>query len=332
MSPQRQPSRGCSAALVAGLCSAAVLAAEPDVLHQGIAHDALYDVCFDARGGVAVGAAGVVLTSSDAGASWQPQPQEATPLALLGVACGDERRLAVGQTGIVLIDDGKGWRRVESGTGQRLLAVAMNGSGLAVAVGGFGAVMLSRDRGESWEPVAFDWPALVEDFAEPHLYDVAVAEDGTITLVGEFEIVMRSPDGGASWARVHKGDASLFGLHIGSSGAGYAVGQEGRILRSSDGGASWEALEAPVDAPLLGVWASADDRVMVSGMRTMLAGSPGGASWNRLEGADIATGWYAAVASATGDAERIVSVGNAGRVLGFASVATAEEDDDKHKP
>ena len=47
------------------------------------------------------------------------------------------------------------------------------------------------------------WPALVGDFAEPHLYDVAVAEDGAITLVGELEMVMRSPVGGATWARVH---------------------------------------------------------------------------------------------------------------------------------
>lgn len=331
MPRRRGLARGCATLLLATLCGAAAGAAEPAVLHQGIAHDALYDVCFDARGAVAVGAAGVVLASRDAGASWQPQPQEATALALLGVACTDQRRLAVGQAGIVLVDDGNGWRKVESGTEQRLLAVAMNDTGLAVAVGGFGAVMLSRDRGESWEPVAFDWPALVEDFAEPHLYDVAVAEDGAITLVGEFEMVMRSPDGGATWARVHKGDASLFGLHIGPSGVGYAVGQEGRILRSADGGASWEALAAPVDAPLLGVWASADDRVLVSGMRTMLAGGAGGASWRRLEGADIATGWYSAVASATADGQRIVSVGNAGRVLGFAPTVTTEEDDN-HQP
>lgn len=316
------------ALVVAGPCCATVVpAAEPELLHQGIAHDALYDVCFDARGGVAVGAAGMVLASGDAGESWQPQAQEATSLALLGVACADERRVAVGQTGIVLIDDGKGWRKVESGTGQRLLAVAMNRSGLAVAVGGFGAVLLSRDRGESWEPVAFDWQTLVEDFAEPHLYDVAVAEDGTITLVGEFELVMRSPDGGASWVRVHKGEASLFGLHIGAGGTGYAVGQEGRMLRSSDGGASWTVLDTGVDAPLLGVSVLDDGRVLVSGMRTMLEGGAGGATWSVLSGADIATGWYAALATAPGDGGRVVTVGNGGRVLGLAQQVTTQEDD-----
>lgn len=310
------------APLLLALAGSAAFAAEPAVLHEGIAHDALYDLCFDARGGIAVGAGGVVLASDGSGGAWQPQEQGLTGLALLGVSCGDARRIAVGQMGTVLVEEGGAWRKVESGTEQRLLAVAQNSSGLVVAVGGFGAVLLSRDRGESWEPLAFDWQTIVEDIAEPHLYDVGVAEDGTITMVGEFELVMRSTDAGASWQRVHKGDASLFGLHLGPSGIGYAVGQQGRILRSADGGASWTVLDAQVDAPLLGVWASADDRVLVSGMRVLLAGADGGASWKAVEGADIAVGWYAALAAAPQATDRIISVGNRGRVLAIAADAT----------
>jgi len=318
---------GVAAALLWG-CAA--LAAEPELLlHQGIAHDALYDACFDARGGIAVGAAGVVLASDGEGLSWRPQPQPATSLALLGVACGEGRRLAVGQSGTVLIDDGGGWRAVDSGSEQRLLAVAIDASGLAAAVGGFGTVLLSHDHGETWQPVSFDWPALVEDFAEPHLYDVAITPGGTITVVGEFEIVMRSTDAGASWTRAHKGDASLFGLHLGADGTGYAVGQAGRILRSSDGGASWTALESPVDAPLLGVWASATDDVWISGMRTVLAGEAGGTRWRALSGADIAVGWYQGVAPAPQRPGRVIAVGNEGRVLDLAAAAT-NQDDDKH--
>ena len=45
------------AALIALACVRVAFAGEPLIVHQGIAHDALYDVCFDARGGVAVGAA-----------------------------------------------------------------------------------------------------------------------------------------------------------------------------------------------------------------------------------------------------------------------------------
>jgi photosystem II stability/assembly factor-like uncharacterized protein len=280
-------------------------------------HDALYDVCFNAGGGTAVGVAGLILESDAAATGWKPREGASlTPLSLLGVACGARRRIAVGQLGTVLLDEGGGWHAVDSGSEQRLLAVALNAAGLAIAVGGFGTVLRSTDGGASWEALAFDWPAIVEDFAEPHLYDVTVAEDGTITIVGEFELVLRSVDRGASWQRVHKGDASLFGMHLDPvTGSGYAVGQQGRVLRTADGGASWEILLAPEDAQLLGVWSAPDGTVIASGMRTMLGSRDGGASWQSVRGADISIGWYAALAAPAGESARLVSVGNVGRVL-----------------
>ena len=192
------------AALIALACMSAAYAGEPvTVAHQGIAHDALYDVCFDARGGIAVGAAGVILESDVNGTGWTPATAQPTALALLGVACGEGRRIAVGQLGELFIDEGSGWRAVATGTEQRLLAVAINRSGVAVAVGGFGSVLVSHDAGETWEAPVFDWPTIVEDFADPHLYDVAVSESGVITLVGEFGIVMRSEDAGKTLSLIH---------------------------------------------------------------------------------------------------------------------------------
>ena len=302
------------AALIALACVRVAFAGEPLIVHQGIAHDALYDVCFDARGGVAVGAAGVILESDVNGTNWTPAAARPTALALLGVACGEGRRIAVGQLGQLFLDDGGGWRAVATGTEQRLLAVAINGSGLAVAVGGFGTVLVSHDAAETWAAPVFDWPAIVEDFADPHLYDVDVSDAGVITLVGEFGIVMRSEDAGKTWQRAYKGDASLFGLHIDPSGEGYAVGQQGCALRTVDGGASWEQLASPVDALLLDVWSAPGAGVLISGMRSMLHSDNEGQNWSAMEGADIAVGWYAALAPATGS-KRIFSVGNEGRVL-----------------
>lgn len=303
--------------LLLALAAPVVHAAGPQMLRTGIAHDALHDVCFDAAGGVAVGVAGLLLESDAAGSAWTVRAgAPLTPLSLLGVACAARRRIAVGQLGTVLLDDGGGWRVVDSGSEQRLLAVAVNDAGLAIAVGGFGSVLRSQDGGENWEPLAFDWPAIVEDFAEPHLYDVALTEDGTVTIVGEFELVLRSTSRGDTWQRVHKGDASLFGLHLdAATGRGYAVGQQGRVLRTADGGLSWDVLAAPEDAQLLGVWSAADGTVLASGLRTLLGSSDGGASWQPVTGADISTGWYAALAAPAGQTAQLVSVGNVGRVL-----------------
>jgi len=314
----------------AALAHGATALPTPDVLREGIPHDALYDVCFDARGGLAVGAAGVLLESDTGGRVWTQNQAPLTPLALLGVACATDRRIAVGQEGTVLVDEGTGWQAVASGSDQRLLAVAANDKGLAVAVGGFGTVLVSRDGGSYWESVSFDWPAIVEDFAEPHLYDVAIAPDGAVTIVGEFELVMRSEDEGRTWQRLNRGDASLFGLHLSPDGSGFAVGQQGRVLRTRDGGLSWEAGNAPVDALLLAVWSDPAGPVLVSGMRTMLYSADAGESWRALEGADVNVGWYSGL-SAAGDGPdtRLISVGNVGRVLGMSVPAKASDHNQK---
>ena len=66
-------------------------------------------------------------------------------------------------------------------------------------------------------------------------------------------------------------------------------------------------------AILLGVYADAAGQVFVSGMRSALRSSDGGASWSAIEGADLAVGWYAALAPDQGGT--ILAVGNQGRVL-----------------
>jgi hypothetical protein len=185
----------CVLVAAGSCCAAVVAAAEPAVLHQGIAHDALYDVVRCARrggGGCGRRGAGEQRRGRELAA---PAAGGATALALLGLPAPTRRLAVAGRDRAGRRRNG--WRKVESGTEQRLLAVAITTSGLAVAVGGLVPCCSARPR-RSWKPSPLDWPALVEDFAEPHLYDVAVAEDGAITLVGEFEMVMRSPDGGAT--------------------------------------------------------------------------------------------------------------------------------------
>lgn len=309
--------------LMLACLAAAGARAEVSLVREGIMHDALYDMCGDAQGALAVGVAGLILERKQGSADWAPAAVGLTEGALLGVSCAGERRIAVGQGGQILRGDAQGWQAVASGSDQRLLAVAANSAGLVVAVGGFGTVLVSRDDGEHWETQSFDWPAIVEDYAEPHLYDVSVSEQGVVTVVGEFELVMRSEDGGLTWSRVHRGEASLFGLDIAADGTGYAVGQQGRVLRTTDGGASWNELKSPVDAILLGVWAENDRHVVLSGMRSMLESNDGGATWTALEGADIAVGWYAALMPDQNG--RILTVGNHGRLLALGVTTTNDQ-------
>ena len=178
------------AAMAVLLASGSVSMAAPPsggakLIRQGTAHDALYDVAFEGERGIAVGAFGRVLVTTDGGTTWQVQPFPMKHLALMAVAMREGRCIAVGQTGIVFTAaDCRNWELVLPLTKARLLAVAVNRQGVAYAVGAFGTILKSSDWGQSWAVQTVDWSTITEDGAEPHLYDIHVADDGTVTAVG----------------------------------------------------------------------------------------------------------------------------------------------------
>ena len=280
------------------------------VRYQGIVHDALYDLCFRESEGFAVGVAGTLFRSDDQGMSWQPL----APLgagALLGLHCGAAGVLAVGQGGAIYLEEGGKWQTIDSGTDARLLDISVNSQGLAIAVGGFGTVLRSRDGGRSWSPLAFDWESLLNDFLEPHIYDVEVADDGVITIVGEFALILRSSDGGESWEMVHRGDPSLFALEI-QGQTGYAVGQSGMILRTADGGQTWSQIASGTGAILTDVLVDGEGGVHVTGIRALLSSNDGGQTWVADESGDVPSRWYQSLGLSKSG---VFMVGHSGRIV-----------------
>tara|TARA_B110000046_G_C13025827_1_gene414046 strand:+ start:4500 stop:5471 length:972 start_codon:yes stop_codon:yes gene_type:complete len=264
----------------------------PTQLYQGTAHDAFYGLCVSEARQIAVGDAGLILETQDAGGSWTEVPPF-TERALLDVSCGADVSLIVGQEGAIYRRTSEDYEAIISNTNERLLSVSdVSSNGLVFAVGGFGTVLRSTDSGLNWTSLTPDWPTLTNDFFEPHLYDVHVSNAGVVTIVGEFEMVIQSTDQGDSWEATHIGEASLFGLSLHASGAGFAVGQNGKILKTADGGQNWKQIDSPGNSILLNVWTSGTGDVLVSGIRNMLQSSDNGAKWAQIEQGDLSTGWY----------------------------------------
>lgn len=298
---------------------AAKAASEPvRLIRHGTAHDALYDVAFEGARGVAVGAFGSVLSTSDGGSSWERQTLPMSNLALMSVTMRGGKCIAVGQTGLAFTsDDCKAWKRSETGTKARLLAVAVNGQGLAYAIGGFGAVLRSTDWGKTWAPQAIDWSKITPEGAEPHLYDLHIAEDGTVTMVGEFETVLRTSGDGSDWKVLHKGERSLFGLTVGEGGRLYAVGQSGSFIRSADNGATWESVKTGTGAILTSVELSGSGKLTASGINAMVASEDGGSTWSPVSSKLVRNAWFQAMASSEGGGgkRRLLAVGAGGAII-----------------
>lgn len=288
--------------------------AAPTVLRSGTAHEMLFDVAFEGGHGVAVGAYGAILTTTNDGREWMPASTKGFAEALLGTSIAGGRCLAVGQGGALMVaDDCRNWRSVASPTRSRLMAVSMNRHGLAYAVGAFGTVLRATDGGRNWAAVSLDWGQLNPEGFEPHLYDVHVAADGSVTLVGESGLILSSADG-AQWQVRHHGGASLFGLAMVGSQA-YAVGQAGRVLVSTDGGERWTPRKSGTTALLTGVWADGKGRVVASGVNALMESKDSGRRWLSVGDEPHASLVAVAAGQVADGSLRVVAVGTSATVL-----------------
>lgn len=311
-------------ALGIGVAGAGEAAADFEAVLTGTPHSALFGLDFDSDRGIAVGVKGAIFESRDAGKSWD-RVNSPTRDALLAVTVRGGKAIAVGLAGIIATSDGgPSWTLAKSDVTQRLLGVDMNASGLAVAVGEFGTVLLSRDSGRSWQRQGPDWSVLATrenpGFAEPMMYGVAVSDSGVIMLVGEFGLIAKSDDGGQTWRILippRPGEPTLNALHVGAPGQNsYAVGQQGEILVSADAGETWMKCSSTTKLNFLGVSASPTGEVVVTGMRVMYRSRNNGLSWEEITSGDARSDWYQSVRVVPATS-RFFAVGHSGRIVRF---------------
>ncbi|MFT3924701.1 MAG: YCF48-related protein [Myxococcales bacterium] len=215
-------------------------------------HEALFAIDFNEQGlGAIVGRSGTLLVSLDHGASWTlklAQQAQAPDVPSEGTSAPPN---AVSQQPAV-----------------HLFGVDVLENGTLVAVGDFGTVLRSQDRGESWQAceVATELTsgavpdarrrdaegelsgiggasAETENEGEAaRLSSVSFGDDTHGFIVGEFGWILASSDGGRSWRRQASGsDKLLFSVRARSPVTAIAVGSEGTVLETRDAGASWQA-------------------------------------------------------------------------------------------
>jgi photosystem II stability/assembly factor-like uncharacterized protein len=255
---------------------------------------------------LAAGSSGKILSIDAAGAI----TRLATPTdkALQDIAVWPSgRAVAVGNDGVVLYSaDGRHWEASSavprSEVANKLNRVRLAGEGVAIATGEMGALLVSRDHGQSWQRLREE-----EDVA---WNDVAVLPDGRLVVVGEFGRILLGDPQWQGWQELESPlGSSLMSVSFRDGLHGAAVGLDGVLLLTGDGGQSWQTADLGIaehlfeviwDAPrqrwfatgALGRWVAGDSGDWHSGAldernlawhtRALLAGS---SLW--LAGADI---------------------------------------------
>lgn len=211
-------------------------------------------VCFaDAEHGWAVGHDAVVLGTRDGGTTWTLQYSdalddgaEAPDEALDEEALSDEALYSDDLYSDDLYSDDpyadEGVAMVDT-SGAPLLDVWCDSSSHAMAVGGYGYMVETRDGGDSWQRANRD----LNNADGWHFYSIAPlnGEPDTLFISGEKGTLYRSRDRGETWAKL---DSPYHGTFFGTVSSDVrtllAHGLQGNVWLSRDRGDTWQKVSS----------------------------------------------------------------------------------------
>ena len=240
--------------------------------------------------GWAVGHDGVVLHSSDGGATWAKQFDGRAAAQVMAThhrswkncaACHE--KLTPPQGAPASADDASLMADLKSFTQQGpdkpFLDVWFENDSTGFIVGAFNLIFRTTDGGKIWEP----WFDRTDNKKRLHLYRIQpVGQD--IYIGGEQGLVLKLDRlAGRFKAVATPYQGSFFGV-TGKPGVLVAFGLRGNAFRSLDGGSSWHKVETGVPAGLSGAAVTPDGRiVMVSQAGHVLISTDGAASFTQFK-------------------------------------------------
>lgn len=267
--------------LAIGIVALVAAAGPADVSAQGWAPQnsgvftTLYEVLMtDINHGTAVGAGGVILRTTNGGATWVSVPS-GTTTNLFGVDfCCVTNGIAVGDNGIMLrtTDTGATWTVLPQLTTDNLRGISFTQGSVGMVVGTNGAILRSTNGGQSWVEIRG---------ITASLYEVSFITPDVGTVVGASGTILRTTNGGVSWEAQPSGTGQqLLGVSFTDVDRGTVVGGNGTIRRTTNGGASWFSQSSGIAQDLTSVTMIDESLGYVVGSAgVILRTTNGGSSW-----------------------------------------------------
>jgi photosystem II stability/assembly factor-like uncharacterized protein len=226
----------------------------------------------------------------------------------MDIALADNRLVAVGERGFVLVSDdfGKTWKAMPTAVNRTLTGVAFKDGKVGVAVGHGASVERTEDGGTTWTRVPLE-----EAEPESLLGIVHLGGDHFVTY-GAFGMYFDSTDAGRTWQR-HTVISEDFDRHISEvlpvGSSLFMVAESGTLARSDDGGVTWTPLVSPYQGSYFAALTTRDGALLVFGMRgNVFRTTDLGVNWQKIA-LDTTASLMSGKQLADG---RILLVGNSG--------------------
>ncbi len=258
---------------------------------------------------VVVGSQGVVLRSSDKGASWKRLELEGWPALIDIVSCpdGSFAALAYEQTVYLSTDQGTTWSEKAINTPETPQSITCAPDGTLWVVGSYTSIWTSSDAGDNWAETALGEDTILTTV---QFFD---ADNGLIT--GEFGIVLKTSDGGENWERLPAMPGEFYSqeAYFADPSTGWSIGLGGSIWYTTDGAQTWTQQPTGTAVSLYGI-ESVDGRLyVIGGEGTMLSYRDG--AWHAFDHGKPVRLYIRAIAALGGGQVLIGGVGGSLHVV-----------------
>ncbi len=306
----------------------------------------LLDITRTDSGYVVVGERGHILISTD-GKNWQqvkvPTRSTLTTVSAQGASvwAGGHDGVILSST-----DAGKTWQRQRAEPWSADSQSLTNGSPVldtlfvsateGYAVGAYSLLLKTEDAGTTWsqltiaatEPTqnqsdmeatasgVFDESDLaLAAESDPHLNAIARTASGKLLVMGERGAGFRSEDNGATWRSIRLPyGGSVFGLLSLGGEQVLSFGLRGNVYQSDNAGSTWRKIESGTETSLIGGTVSADGTILLVGSNGTAALRRPGESAFSARHIQLSTGQTPALTAAVGDAGVYVMTSDLGTI------------------
>jgi photosystem II stability/assembly factor-like uncharacterized protein len=267
--------------------------------------------------GFAVADGGLLLSTTDGGASWASRVLSAG-LDNQGIAFNP-----AGTVGLIVTDAGSVFRTTDGGASWTLIPTGMGDGRAAIAWGTDDVVWVagrdadaavSTDGGATW--------AFRPSGSAERTEGMAAAGAQTAWVVGREGEIRVTTDGGVTWAPQTSGVSDdLKDIQMLDASTGYIAGSDNLVLKTTDGGATWTNVATSGVSGNGLFFLDAATGWVVGDVGDIWFTADGGASWTRQPSGTAESFNRVHFPSP----ERGFAVGDAGTVVRFNGVSTGAE-------
>ena len=164
---------------------------------------------------------------------------------------------------------------------QSLMLDVVDVQGRLVAVGERGNIILSDDRGETWQQA--------QEVPTRSTLTSVVAVDGRLWAAGHDTVILSSTDGGNTWASQNfdpDRQQPIMDLYFSDAENGMAIGAYGLMLVTTDGGQTWDdwAVNDEDDMHLNAIIETPQGNLLIAGEAGFgYRSTDGGETWETLD-------------------------------------------------